>query len=102
VLPDFDADPEPLSRDTLIVLVAHQKSAGYTDSAGAEVPTFDVIGGGDLYVMHNGELIRGSWYRPNQGEGYVFTDDDGDSLPIPVGRVYLLIVPEGITVSFGA
>jgi hypothetical protein len=52
--------------------------------------------------MHKGESVRGSWFRANQGEGYTFTDGDGDSLPIPVGRVYLGIVPEGTTVSFGS
>ena len=102
VLPDFDADPETLTRDTLILLVAHQKSAGYTDSAGAEVPTFDVIGGGDLYVMHDGELIEGTWYRPNQADGYTFTAGDGGLLSIPLGDLYLAIVPDGLFLELGS
>lgn len=48
---NFETEPEPLTRDTVIVLVAYQKSAGYTDSTRAEVPTFDIVGGGELYVL---------------------------------------------------
>lgn len=101
VLTEVDGDPQPLTRDTLIVLVAHRKSAGYVDSAGSDVPTFDVVGGGDLYVLHAGEVIQGTWFRASQATGYVFTDADGEPVPIPDGRVYLAIVPEGQPVGLG-
>jgi hypothetical protein len=97
----IDDEPQPLTRDTLIVMVANRKSAGYTDSAGFDVPTFDVIGGGELFVLHNGELIEGTWFRPGQGEGYTFTDNDGDVVPIPSGSLYWAIVPEGQPIDLG-
>jgi len=101
VLTEIDGDPQALTRDTLVVLVAHRKSAGYVDSAGFDVPTFDVVGGGDLYVLHGGELIQGSWFRPSQASGYVFTDADGEPVRIPDGRVYLAIVPDGESIDLG-
>lgn len=100
ILTEVDGDPQPLPRDTVIVLVANQKSAGYVDSAGFDVPTFDVVGGGDLYVLHAGEMIQGTWFRASQATGYVFTDADGEPVPIPDGRLYLGIVPEGLAVEF--
>jgi hypothetical protein len=96
-----DAEPEPLTRDTLIVMVAHQKSAGYVDSAGLDVPTFDVIGGGDLYLLHNGEVIEGTWFRPSQAEEYTFTGEDDEVIPIPSGGLYWAIVPEGQPIDIG-
>lgn len=96
VQPSLDADPVPLSRDSLVLLVAHQKSAGYTDTAGADVPTFDVIGSGDVYVFHGGEVAEGTWLRANQSEDYLFTDSTGQLITIPSGRLYLAIVPAGL------
>jgi hypothetical protein len=97
----IDDEPQPLTRDTLIVMVANRKSAGYTDSAGFDVPTFDVIGGGDLYVLHNGELISGTWFRPGQSEGYTFSDTEGDGFEIPSGAVHWAIVPDGEPIDLG-
>lgn len=96
-----EAEPEPLTRDTLILLVANQKSAGYTDSTGAQVPTFDVVGGGELQVFHGGEVIEGTWFRSSQAEIYEFTDLDGDTLSVPAGSVYLGILAEGVDVIPG-
>lgn len=101
VLPDVGVDGVPFTRDTLIVMVAHQKSAGYQDTTGFDVPTFDVIGGGDLYLLHNGEVIEGTWFRPGQGEGYTFSDTAGETVPVPEGAVYWAIVPEGEPVGLG-
>jgi hypothetical protein len=101
VLTAIDGEPQPLSRDTLIVLVANRKSAGYTDSAGFDVPTFDVVGGGDLYVLHAGEMVEGTWFRASQAAGYVFAGPDGEPVPIPDGRVYWAIVPAGESVHLG-
>jgi hypothetical protein len=95
VLGQVDGEPEPLSRETLVVLVANEKSAGYSDSAGAEVPNFDVVGGGDLYVFRDGELLRGTWFRPDQNGDYVFMSEGGNPIPIPEGFTYLSIVPSG-------
>ena len=95
MLPEFDSDPVPLTRDTIIIVMANQKSAGYTDSTGADVPDFDVIGSGNLYLVHQGEVIEGRWFRSGQGSGYRFVVDDGHTLTVPIGASYLAIVPDG-------
>ncbi len=99
VLPRFDSDPVPLTRDTLILMVVNQKSAGYTDSSGAEVPTFDVIGSGVLYLLYQGEVIEGRWFRSGQDSGYRFVTDGGP-LPVPTGTVYQAIVPDRTEIEF--
>lgn len=100
-LPAFNAEPEPLARDTIIVLVAHQKLAGYTDSTGADVPTFDVVGGGDLYVLYRGEMIEGSWSRVSQAEGYAFATTGGEPLTVPAGSIYWVVVPDDQPLDLG-
>ena len=74
-------------------MVVSQKSAGYTDSTGAEVPDFDVIGSGNLYVLHQGEKVEGRWFRSDQDSGYRFVTEGGERLVVPGSAVYLAIVP---------
>jgi hypothetical protein len=101
ILSAVDAEPEPLARDTLVVMVVNQKSAGYHDSSGLDVPTFDVVGGGDLYVLHAGEVIEGTWFRSSQAGEYEFVDEDDEVVPIPSGALYWAIVPEGQPIDIG-
>ena len=100
-LTSVDGEPQPLNRETLIVMVANRKSAGYVDSAGFDVPTFDVVGGGALYVLHSGEMIQGTWFRASQAADYTFTDEEGDAISVPTGSLYWAIVPDGQLIDFG-
>lgn len=103
IFPEFSEDPADLvafSTDTVIVLKAAQRSAGYTDTAGADVPTFDVIGFGEVLVFHGGEVRTGQWLRGAQSDGWVFLDDSGAQFTVPSGRVWLEIVPRFVDVGF--
>ena len=103
IFPEFSEDPADLiafSTDTVIVLKAAQRSAGYTDTAGSDVPTFDVIGFGDVLVFHGGEVRTGQWLRGAQSDGWVFLDDSGAQFTVPPGRVWLEIVPRFVDVGF--
>lgn len=82
---DPDSEPVPLTADVVVVMSAARRLAGYQDAAGAEVPTFDVIGGGRLRIFTRGEVIEGSWSRSAQGDPFIFTGDDGTVLGIPDG-----------------
>ncbi len=100
VLPTFDAAPEPYAVDTVLVQFAAQRSAGYTDSAGADVPTFDVIGFGRVLVFHGGRMVEGEWRRGAQEDGTALVDAAGNPLRIPPGRLLVEIVPRNLAVEF--
>ncbi len=100
VYPTYQAELGPFSTDTVVVLLAAQRSAGYHDSAGADVPTFDVIGSGDLLVFHGGEVRTGRWFRSAQADGWVFVDDSGASFTLPPGRVFVEVVPRRLDVTY--
>lgn len=93
VLDSAGAESKALSHDTLVILSVAERSAGYTDSNGVPVSTFDVIGGGDLRVLHDGELLVGTWSRSAMVDGYEFRDDIGEPFGLPEGSVYLALVP---------
>lgn len=99
VLDSSGSDPVDLAHDTLVVLYAAERPAGYQDSNDVPVSTFDVIGAGDLQVFHEGEVFEGTWSRAAVADPFVFTDSSGGSFGLPEGTVYLAIVPRGSTVS---
>lgn len=94
------SNPEPLSHDTLIFLFAAERAAGYTDSNGVPVSTFDVIGSGDLLVFHGGEALVGTWSRSALVDPLVFQDDIGEPIRLPDGSAYLAVVSRTEEVAF--
>lgn len=99
----FDLSGENLTQlahDTLVFLFAAERSAGYTDSNGAPVSTFDVIGSGDLLVFHDGEVLMGTWSRSALEDPFVFYDDIGEQFGLPDGRTYLAVIPRDSEVVY--
>ena len=64
--------PDLINEGNYGLIKAAQRSAGYTDTAGTDVPTFDVIGFGDVMVFHGGEARSGQWLRGAQADGWIF------------------------------
>ncbi len=100
VLSGFEGQPEPYAVDTLVVLFAAQRPAGYTDSNDADVPTFDVIGSGRLLVFNGGEVIEGTWFRSAQEDAYRFFDVAGSDIGIPPGRTHVMVVPRELQLDY--
>jgi hypothetical protein len=92
VLDPSGSSPIALSHDTVVVISAAQRSAGYEDTNGVGVSTFDVIGSGELRVFHEGEMTVGTWSRAALADRFVFRDDIGEQFGLPEGRIYLAIV----------
>jgi Protein of unknown function (DUF3048) N-terminal domain/Protein of unknown function (DUF3048) C-terminal domain len=100
ILDSVDGPSRPSAQQTVVVMYVAQRSAGYSDSNGAEVPTFDVIGSGELLVFHQGQVFSGSWSRSAQADPFVFLDGDGSPFGLPGGSTYLALVPRDLEVVF--
>lgn len=93
VLPGWDEAPVPLTVETVLVMTVNERSAGYQDVNGLEVPTFDVIGSGGLVVHHGGRSVEGSWSRASLIAPYVFRTADGMPFGLPPARTFIHLVP---------
>ncbi len=89
-----------LQVETVVVLSAAKRSAGYTDSLGSDVPTFDLVGSGALQVFNGGTVVAGSWSRSAQADPFVFVDESGAELGVPGERVYLAVLDRELTPEF--
>lgn len=92
--------PAPLTADTVLVLSVAERSAGYFDSAGTEVTTYDVIGFGDAMVFHDGQVVEGRWLRGAQEDPWLLVDGAGAPIPLPPGRLFVEFVPRYVDVTF--
>ncbi len=99
VLSDPFGEGSQLTADTVVVLFAAQRSAGYTDVNDADVPTFDVVGAGRLLVFNGGQVVEGEWTRSAQADGYMFTAG-GEAFGLPAGRTHVAVVPRELQVGF--
>jgi hypothetical protein len=100
-LTEFNGSLEPFTSDTVLVLVVASRSAGYTDTAGSDVPTFDVIGAGRFLLFHGGSFVEGEWRRASQAEGYRLINPDGTTRRLPPGRLFVEVVPREIEIAVG-
>lgn len=96
VLPGWGAEPEPLTTQTVVVMEVNQRSAGYADVNGVDVPTFDVIGSGRLWVHHGGESLAGTWLRSSLADAYVLRAEDGAGFGLPEERAFVHLVPRSL------
>lgn len=101
VLDSLEGQSSLLVHETVIVMFVAERSAGYEDSNGAPVSTFDVIGSGDLLVFRNGDFVEATWSRSAQKDPFVFLDGGGSPFGIPEGSTYMAIVPRDHDVTFG-
>ena len=83
-----------------MVIFAAERYAGYNDVNDVPVMTYDVIGGGDLLVLHQGGVVEGEWRRNSLQDGFELFDSSGNSFGLPRGRIYMAIVPRDSQVSY--
>ena len=58
-------------------------------------------GSGEAYVFADGRAIEGTWEREFETDWYTLTDENGDTIPVPSGQVWVSLVPahRGLTIS---
>jgi hypothetical protein len=55
------------------------------------------IGSGAAWVFAGGRMVEGSWSRPDSGSGFELSTEEGDTLEVPAGRVWISFFPSGQT-----
>jgi Protein of unknown function (DUF3048) N-terminal domain/Protein of unknown function (DUF3048) C-terminal domain len=86
-------DGTPVTAATVVVMLVDRELTSQTDAAGNPVPTFDVVGRGDLLVFRNGRVIQGSWERSDEEEPTQFLDRDGERIAFAPGQVWIELFP---------
>lgn len=87
--------------EVLVILFADQYSACPSASQeGSCVPSMDTVGSGRAIVVHNGGAAEGTWERADAADPFTLVKDDGETLFVPGGKLWISIFPNGRSVSW--
>ena len=94
---------ETLGRIGVPVMVAlNVEQYTATPSGGGKgLPSSRTTGTGTAYVFADGKVIEGTWERETETEWFTLTDEDGNVIPIPPGKIWISLVPgsAGVTLT---
>lgn len=95
--PHLAASGDQIVAANVIVLVVKQLQTGRTDSSGAPVPDFDVLGSGPAVVFRDGVALEGRWERGRSADFFRFFDSSGNEINLAAGTTWVHLVPEDRT-----
>jgi hypothetical protein len=91
--PHLLEDGARITASNVVVMLVERVDTGRTDVAGNPVPSFEVVGSGDLLVFRNGRVIEGTWERDSEDDVTRLLDRQGDEIALAPGRTWIQLFP---------
>jgi len=88
---DADGNAERVSAETLIILEMDVYMTCYGCSSGSVVPVTMTTGSGPAWVIAEGRVVSGTWSRETDSEWFTLSDEDGNELVVPPGRIWVTL-----------
>lgn len=82
-----------ITADVLVVLMAERYRACPSGS-GSCVPAWRTVGENRAVVFAEGRYAEGRWRRSDAGDWFTVTDQAGNPIIVPPGRMWIMIYPE--------
>jgi hypothetical protein len=86
-------DGSQISATNVVVMLVERKDTRISDSAGNPVPSFEVVGSGDVFVFRGGTVIEGTWEREEESAPTAFVDAQGEPIPLAPGTTWVELFP---------
>jgi hypothetical protein len=90
-------DGDVVTTKVIVVQRAATRPTSYFGDGGYHV--VDLIGGGSGLILANGKSVPARWSRASLDAPTIYLDDNGRSIPLPPGRVFIEVVPAGSRVE---
>lgn len=97
---DEDGTEGRIGVPVMVALYVDQYTAA-NPSGGKGLPSSVVTGSGRAFVFADGKVVEGTWERDSIEEWFTLTDEDGETLAVPPGKIWVSLVPSnrGLTYS---
>ena len=86
---DENNEAQRITADTLVMLEMGLYTA--SGGSGSSVPASDTVGSGTAWVFADGKMQQGTWARESTSEWFTLTAADGSEMPVPPGRLWLVL-----------
>jgi hypothetical protein len=93
---DWEFDKPQITAANVVIMFVDEE--GPVDSE--KHMYYDVIGSGDALIFQNGDVVRGTWKKPNQVDREKFYDNNGDEVELVRGPIWIELVPDGNDVEY--
>lgn len=64
------------------------------------LPASQTVGSGQALVFAEGKVVTGTWSRESETEWFALTDQNGESIQVPPGKVWVSLVPANRGLTF--
>lgn len=88
----FASAADQFKADSVLVLRVREVDAGYRDPGGNRVPESLFFGKGAMLLFHQGQVVRGTWSKPERGSPVTLKTAAG-SIKVPAGKVWIELLP---------
>jgi len=92
--PVMTTEGDTITPRTVVVQQVEVTSTGPPDALGNRAPTVSTVGSGTATVLRNGGRFDARWFRPSPEAPTRFRTVDGTPLPMDLGQVWILLVPD--------
>ena len=93
--PAMAASGDRLSATNVVAVTAGHPSSGFTAQNKAPVPTYDLVGEGDVTVATGGRTVAGTWRKTAVDAPLQLFRADGSPLLLAPGTTWVELVPSG-------
>ncbi|WP_436795413.1 DUF3048 domain-containing protein [Actinospongicola halichondriae] len=87
--PHVDADGNQVAVENVIVRFVQGIDSGTRDKAGSVVPTAQVIGEGEVWVLSQGTVTKGTWKKADGVSVTQYLDADGNPIKLTPGKTWI-------------
>lgn len=96
---DVLTDGHRVTARNVVIMSISVANTGLHDVLGNPSPDDVVTGGGKVWVLRDGHVIRGTWKRPTVSDKWVLKDKRGNVLPLTPGNTWVELLPRPRTPS---
>jgi hypothetical protein len=98
--PEHAAAGEAYKPQTLVVIIAPIRDAGYRDPAGNAVPETVIEGSGRAVIFTGGAATEATWHKKGRNDTMSFSSKSGAPIGLKPGHTWLEVVPRGGTITY--
>mgnify|MGYP003333940781 CR=1 FL=1 len=89
---------QPVVASSVIIQFVEQYDSKYGDRFGGKTPLARTVGSGNAIILRDGQRYTGTWSRPSAEGGTQYVVN-GQTFPLPVGQVWVILVNRAKTSS---